>query len=56
MGVKAYVESTRYARHLYEQNGFRVTEHVVVPVPDKWKGMETIQYDFMEREVGGGKQ
>jgi GNAT superfamily N-acetyltransferase len=49
MGVEAFLEATRFGRHMYEQNGFRVMEHFIFPVPEKWANKPTLQYSFMRR-------
>ena len=43
------VEASVFAKHLYEQNGFHVTEDVVIPVPEKWANKPKIEFAFMRR-------
>lgn len=51
MGAEMCVEASVVGKYLYEQNGFRVTENVEVPVPGKWKGKPKIESIFMRRPV-----
>lgn len=38
LGVKAVVESSRYGRGLYEQEGFKFVENWETRLPEKWIG------------------
>jgi len=49
LGVEAFLESTRFGRHMYEQNGFQITESVTFQVPEKWAGRPKIHNFFMRR-------
>jgi len=49
MGVEAFLEATRFGRHMYEQHGFQVTEDIVYEVPEKWAHKPKIQHFFMWR-------
>ena len=48
------VEASMFARHLYEQNGFCVTENVMIPVPEKWANKPKIEFMFMRRPAAPG--
>lgn len=48
------VEALVFAKHLYEQNGFRVTENVMIPVPEKWANKPKIEFTFMRRPAAPG--
>ena len=43
------VEASVFAKHLYEQNGFRVTDNVDITVPQKWSDKPKIEFMFMQR-------
>ena len=49
MGVEVFLESTRYARHMYEQHGFKLKEQVVWETPEKWSKWPTLVHWFMWR-------
>jgi len=49
MGVEIFLEATQFGLHMYEQNGFQVTQHIVVQVPEKWAYKPTLQYVIMRR-------
>jgi GNAT superfamily N-acetyltransferase len=52
MGVKAYIEGTIVAKHLYESHGFVASEDwITVPVEEKWKEKPVIKYFSYEREA-----
>ncbi|MCJ1431136.1 hypothetical protein MMC27_000487 [Xylographa pallens] len=53
-GVEAILESTVAARHLYEQNGFRVVEKMEWDVPEKFAGRATPELFFMHRPARKG--
>ena len=43
------VEATVLGRHLYEKHGFRITQNVVLTVPDKWADKPRVEFAFMQR-------
>jgi GNAT superfamily N-acetyltransferase len=49
MGAEMFLEATQIGRHMYEQNGFQVTQHVIVQVPEKWAHKPMLQYVIMRR-------
>ena len=49
MGVDAYVESSRYAQHLYQQYGFHQIDSVEIPVPARFANRPKIRYTFFKR-------
>ena len=48
MGVEAFVEGSRFGRHLYEQYGFQVTEFVVIQ-HERWPSKRPATFFFMHR-------
>ena len=48
MGVHAFVDASLTGRRLYEQNGFRVTEHIRLK-DETWPDRPLIEYLFMYR-------
>ncbi|MCJ1414144.1 hypothetical protein MMC32_000469 [Xylographa parallela] len=53
-GVEAILESTVAARHLYEQNGFRVVEKMEWDFPEKFSGRAKPELFFMHRPARKG--
>ena len=48
------VEASVFARHLYEQNGFRLTDNVEITVPQKWSDKPKVEFMFMRRPKASG--
>ncbi|KAI9756787.1 MAG: hypothetical protein M4579_003704 [Chaenotheca gracillima] len=53
MGVEAFVESTPYGKHLYEQNGFVANEHAYFR-PERWSSRPVIHVEYMHRPAKNG--
>lgn len=51
-GWQMVLESTRWARPLYEKYGFVAREHVYLEVPEKWLFRTPVQYFIMHRPAG----
>jgi len=49
LGGEVFLEATPFGRHMYEQNGFQVTEYIIIPVPEKWADRPKVDHFFMRR-------
>ncbi|KAL8818295.1 MAG: hypothetical protein Q9191_007974 [Dirinaria sp. TL-2023a] len=51
VGAEMCVEASPAGKQLYERHGFRVTEKVVLMVPQKWADRPVVEYVFMRRPM-----